>query len=118
MPRSERPAVTAGAGRVLPDASISRGEASVPRRVSVVQHQVVAVGVREQGHVADARVEGVAGELDALCDQVIAANPDKVAEIKAGNEKLLNWLTGQVMKASTSKPNPKQVTDLLKGKLS
>jgi aspartyl-tRNA(Asn)/glutamyl-tRNA(Gln) amidotransferase subunit B len=58
-----------------------------------------------------------AGELDALCDQVIAANPDKVAEIQAGNEKLLNWLTGQVMKASTSKPNPKQVTDLLKGKL-
>ena len=57
------------------------------------------------------------GELDALCDQVIAANPDKVAEIKAGNEKLLNWLTGQVMKASTSKPNPKQVTDLLKGKI-
>jgi aspartyl-tRNA(Asn)/glutamyl-tRNA(Gln) amidotransferase subunit B len=58
-----------------------------------------------------------AGELDALCDQVIAANPDKVAEIQAGNDKLLNWLTGQVMKASTSKPNPKQVTDLLKGKL-
>jgi aspartyl-tRNA(Asn)/glutamyl-tRNA(Gln) amidotransferase subunit B len=57
------------------------------------------------------------GELDALCDQVIAANPDKVAEIQAGNEKLLNWLTGQVMKASTSKPNPKQVTDLLKGKI-
>lgn len=56
-------------------------------------------------------------ELDALCDQVIAANPDKVAEIQAGNEKLLNWLTGQVMKASTSKPNPKQVTDLLKGKI-
>jgi aspartyl-tRNA(Asn)/glutamyl-tRNA(Gln) amidotransferase subunit B len=59
-----------------------------------------------------------AGELDTLCDQVIAANPDKVAEIKGGNEKLLNWLTGQVMKASPSKPNPKQVTDLLKGKLS
>ncbi len=59
-----------------------------------------------------------AGELDTLCDQVIAANPDKVAEIKGGNEKLLNWLTGQVMKASSSKPNPKQVTDLLKGKLS
>jgi aspartyl-tRNA(Asn)/glutamyl-tRNA(Gln) amidotransferase subunit B len=58
-----------------------------------------------------------AGELDALCAQVIAANPDKVAEIQAGNDKLLNWLTGQVMKASTSKPNPKQVTDLLKGKL-
>jgi aspartyl-tRNA(Asn)/glutamyl-tRNA(Gln) amidotransferase subunit B len=58
-----------------------------------------------------------AGELDGLCDQVISANPDKVAEIKDGNEKLLNWLTGQVMKASSSKPNPKQVTDLLKAKL-
>ena len=58
-----------------------------------------------------------AGELEGLCDQVIAANPDKVAEIKGGNEKLLNWLTGQVMKASSSKPNPKQVTDILKGKL-
>jgi aspartyl-tRNA(Asn)/glutamyl-tRNA(Gln) amidotransferase subunit B len=40
-----------------------------------------------------------------------------VEEIKAGNEKLLNFLTGQVMKASATKPNPKQVTDLLKGKL-
>lgn len=58
-----------------------------------------------------------AGELESLCDQVIAGNPDKVAEIKGGNEKLLNWLTGQVMKASATKPNPKQVTDLLKGKL-
>ncbi|BCU78864.1 Asp-tRNA(Asn)/Glu-tRNA(Gln) amidotransferase subunit GatB [Luteolibacter sp. LG18] len=58
-----------------------------------------------------------AGELDTLCDQVIAANPEKVAEIKGGNDKLLNWLTGQVMKASSTKPNPKQVTDLLKAKL-
>lgn len=59
-----------------------------------------------------------AGELDALCDQVISANPKQVDEIKAGNEKLINFLTGQVMKASATKPNPKQVTDLLKGKLS
>jgi aspartyl-tRNA(Asn)/glutamyl-tRNA(Gln) amidotransferase subunit B len=58
-----------------------------------------------------------AGELDGLCEQVIAANPEKVAEIKGGNDKLLNWLTGQVMKASSTKPNPKQVTDLLKAKL-
>ena len=58
-----------------------------------------------------------AGELDGLCDQVIAANPEKVAEIKGGNDKLLNWLTGQVMKSASTKPNPKQVTDLLKAKL-
>ncbi|MCW1921210.1 Asp-tRNA(Asn)/Glu-tRNA(Gln) amidotransferase subunit GatB [Luteolibacter arcticus] len=58
-----------------------------------------------------------AGELDSLCDQVIAANPKQVDEIKAGNEKLLNFLTGQVMKASSSKPNPKQVTEILASKL-
>jgi aspartyl-tRNA(Asn)/glutamyl-tRNA(Gln) amidotransferase subunit B len=56
-------------------------------------------------------------ELGLICDQVIAANPEKVAEIQAGNDKLLNWLTGQVMKAAPNKPNPKTVTDLLKGKL-
>ena len=57
------------------------------------------------------------GALDALCDQIIAANPAKAEEFKAGNDKVLNWLTGQVMKASPDKPNPKQVTDLLKSKL-
>ena len=58
-----------------------------------------------------------AGELEALVDQVIANNPSEVEAVKAGNEKLLNFLTGQVMKSATTKPNPKQVTELLKGKL-
>ena len=57
------------------------------------------------------------GDLEALIDAAIAANPNEVEAIKAGNEKLLNFLTGQVMKAATSKPNPKQVTDLLRAKL-
>ena len=74
------------------------------------------LSVSNQVH-ADPEDHQDAGELDTLCDQVIAANPEKVAEIKGGNEKLLNWLTGQVMKAAPNKPNPKQVTDLLKGKL-
>jgi len=58
-----------------------------------------------------------AGELEAFCDQAIAANPDQVAEIRAGNEKLVNFLTGQVMKASKGKANPKQVTEILRAKL-
>jgi aspartyl-tRNA(Asn)/glutamyl-tRNA(Gln) amidotransferase subunit B len=57
------------------------------------------------------------GDLEALIDAAIAANPNEVEAIKAGNEKLLNFLTGQVMKAATTKPNPKQVTDLLRAKL-
>ena len=56
-------------------------------------------------------------ELDALVDVAIANNPTEVAVIQAGNEKLLNFLTGQVMKSATTKPNPKQVTELLRTKL-
>jgi len=57
------------------------------------------------------------GALDEICAQIISQFPDKVAEIQAGNEKILNFLTGQVMKASTSKPNPKMVTDVLRAKI-
>ena len=57
------------------------------------------------------------GAIDAIIDEVISANPDKVAEIQGGNEKLLNFLTGQVMKASKGKANPKMVTDGLRSKL-
>ncbi len=58
-----------------------------------------------------------AGELEALVEQVITDNPEEVAAVKTGNEKLLNFLTGKVMKSATSKPNPKQVTDLLRARL-
>jgi aspartyl-tRNA(Asn)/glutamyl-tRNA(Gln) amidotransferase subunit B len=58
-----------------------------------------------------------AGELEALVDQVITNNPSEVEAVKAGNEKLLNFLTGQVMKVASTKPNPKQVTELLRARL-
>lgn len=57
------------------------------------------------------------GAIESIIDEVIANNPDKVAEIKGGNEKLLNFLTGQVMKASKGKANPKMVTDNLRSKI-
>ena len=58
-----------------------------------------------------------AGELEALVEQAIANNPAEVAAVKSGNEKLLNFLTGQVMKLAATKPNPKQVTELLRARL-
>ncbi|MFK7909561.1 MAG: Asp-tRNA(Asn)/Glu-tRNA(Gln) amidotransferase subunit GatB [Akkermansiaceae bacterium] len=57
------------------------------------------------------------GAIEGIIEEVISANPDKVSEIQAGNEKLLNFLTGQVMKASKGKANPKMVTDTLRSKL-
>ena len=57
------------------------------------------------------------GEIEALVDEVISGNPDKVNEIRDGNDKLINWLTGQVMKASRGKANAKQVGDMLRAKI-
>ena len=55
--------------------------------------------------------------LEAIIDQVIAANPDNIAQIKAGKDKAFNALVGQVMKASKGKANPQVVNDLMQAKL-
>ena len=57
------------------------------------------------------------GALEKIVDTVIAANAKNVAEFKAGNEKALNALVGQIMKASQGKANPQQVNELLRAKL-
>jgi aspartyl-tRNA(Asn)/glutamyl-tRNA(Gln) amidotransferase subunit B len=58
------------------------------------------------------------GAIEKVIDEVIAANPDKVAEYKSGKDKLFGFFVGQVMKASGGKANPAAVNDLLKAKLS
>jgi aspartyl-tRNA(Asn)/glutamyl-tRNA(Gln) amidotransferase subunit B len=50
-------------------------------------------------------------------DQVLAANPDKVAEYRAGRDKLLQFFVGQTMRATQGKANPQVLTALLKKKL-
>lgn len=57
------------------------------------------------------------GALEAILDAVIAANPDNVAQFKAGKDKAFNALVGQAMKASKGKANPAQVNALLRKKL-
>jgi aspartyl-tRNA(Asn)/glutamyl-tRNA(Gln) amidotransferase subunit B len=56
--------------------------------------------------------------LEAIVDEVLAANAKNVEEYKAGNAKAFNALVGQAMKASKGKANPAQVNELLKNKLS
>jgi aspartyl-tRNA(Asn)/glutamyl-tRNA(Gln) amidotransferase subunit B len=58
-----------------------------------------------------------AGALEKIIDEVIAANPDNVAQFKAGKDKAFNALVGQAMKASKGKANPSQVNELLRRKL-
>jgi len=54
--------------------------------------------------------------IERLVDDIIAANPDKVADAKT-NPKAIGWFVGQVMKASAGKANPQTVNDLLRTKL-
>ena len=57
------------------------------------------------------------GAIEKMVDDVIKANQKSVEEYKAGKEKALNALFGQVMKASNKTANPAQVTEILKRKL-
>jgi aspartyl-tRNA(Asn)/glutamyl-tRNA(Gln) amidotransferase subunit B len=54
--------------------------------------------------------------IEKVVDDIIAANPDKVAQAKA-KPALMGWFVGQVMKSSGGKANPQAVNDLLKSKL-
>ena len=56
------------------------------------------------------------GAIEKVIDEIVAANPDKVAQAKA-KPQLAGWFVGQVMKASGGKANPQAVNDLLKAKL-
>jgi aspartyl-tRNA(Asn)/glutamyl-tRNA(Gln) amidotransferase subunit B len=57
------------------------------------------------------------GALEKIIDDIIAANPDNVAQFRAGKDKAFNALVGQAMKATKGKGNPQQVNDLLRKKL-
>ena len=58
------------------------------------------------------------GAIEALVDEVLAANPQSVADFKAGKEKAIGFLTGQVMKKSRGKANPPMVQAMLREKMS
>ncbi|MCG1055949.1 Asp-tRNA(Asn)/Glu-tRNA(Gln) amidotransferase subunit GatB [Mycetohabitans sp. B5] len=58
------------------------------------------------------------GALEAILDEVLAANPKSVDEYRAGKDKAFNALVGQAMKATKGRANPQQVNELLKKKLS
>jgi aspartyl-tRNA(Asn)/glutamyl-tRNA(Gln) amidotransferase subunit B len=56
------------------------------------------------------------GAIEKVVDEIIAANPEKVAQAKA-KPQLVGWFVGQVMKSSGGKANPQAVNDLLKSRL-
>jgi aspartyl-tRNA(Asn)/glutamyl-tRNA(Gln) amidotransferase subunit B len=57
------------------------------------------------------------GAIEAIIDEVIAKNGDKVEQYRAGKDKLFGFFVGQVMKATQGKANPALVNEMLKPKL-
>ena len=77
-----------------------------------------------EGGEADAIIEAKglkqvsdSGAIEALVDEIIAANADKVAEYRSGKDKLFGFFVGLAMKASKGKANPAQLNEVLKKKL-
>ncbi|RZO36294.1 MAG: Asp-tRNA(Asn)/Glu-tRNA(Gln) amidotransferase subunit GatB [Rhodospirillaceae bacterium] len=58
-----------------------------------------------------------AGAIEAAVDEAIAAGAAQVDQYKSGNEKVLGWFVGQVMKATHGKANPQAVNEMLRKKL-
>ena len=57
------------------------------------------------------------GAIEKLIDEVLAAHPDQVAQLRAGKDKVMGFLVGQIMKKSQGQANPRQVNELLRKKL-
>lgn len=57
------------------------------------------------------------GALEALIDEILNANAEKVAEYKSGKDKLFGFFVGQAMKASKGSANPNTLNEILQAKL-
>jgi len=57
------------------------------------------------------------GAIEKIISEVMASNPQQLADYRSGKDKLFGFFVGQVMKASGGKANPQQLNDLLKKKL-
>ena len=93
-------------------------------KISGKQGKEVLVEMFATGKTAAAVVEergmvqvSDAAAIDPIIDEVIAANPQQLAQYRAGKEALFGFFVGQVLKASKGKANPKVVNERLREKL-
>ena len=54
------------------------------------------------------------GELEAIIEEIVSANPKSVEDIGAGNDKAYGFLTGQVMKATKGKANAQVANEIIR----
>jgi len=98
---------------LIEDGAISGTQAKTVFSEMFATGRSAAAIVKEKG----LEVVSDTGALEALCAQVIEANPKPVAEYRAGKLQSINFLKGQVMKLSQGKANPNIVGEILAAKL-
>jgi aspartyl-tRNA(Asn)/glutamyl-tRNA(Gln) amidotransferase subunit B len=120
----EAAGVEANACPVSPEELASLLQLISEGKISGKQGKDVLVEMFASGKTAAAIIEerglvqvSDTGEIDAIIEQVVAANPQQLEQYRAGKETLFGFFVGQVMKASKGKANPKVVNELLKNKL-
>ncbi|ANY19944.1 Aspartyl/glutamyl-tRNA(Asn/Gln) amidotransferase subunit B [Tsuneonella dongtanensis] len=82
--------------------------------------EIVLKSGRDPAEIADTeglKQQSDTGAIEAVIDEVLAANADKVEEYRGGKDKLFGFFVGQTMKAMQGKGNPAVVNDLLRKKL-
>ncbi len=95
------------------------GEGTISGKIAKDLFEIVWQEGGDPRAIVDARGMKQVTDLSAIekvVDEIISANPDKVAQAKA-KPALMGWFVGQVMKSSGGKANPQAVNDLLKSKL-
>ena len=55
--------------------------------------------------------------IESVVERIIAANPGQVEQYRSGNQKVIGWFVGQVMKETQGKANPKAVNEILRARL-
>ena len=110
--------------RFKPEAILELVNLVEAKTISTSAAQQVFAEMFDTGEAPGAIVErkGLAqvsdtGAIEKFCDDVIAANPGPAADFRAGKVAALNFLKGQVMKASRGKANPALVGEILQKKL-
>lgn len=95
---------------------VNAGDVSISQARNEVFNEMYVSGDSPRAIVERLGIKQVSdeGELNAACGKVLAANPDPVADYKAGKEKAFAFLIGQVMKETKGQANPALVNKILK----
>ena len=113
---SESPVSAAALGKLID--LIGKGTLS-GRMAKEVFDAMLESGQDPEAIVAERGLEQISdsGAIEGIVEGLIADNPTQVEQYRAGNQKVIGWFVGQIMKATQGKANPQMVNRLLREKL-